>query len=263
MAERTTGRGAKPKRALRLFLVGPRSLVGMGIRRALEQQSGFEVVAEAPSTEDALPLLGAAHPDVIVVDLRLLETDGAQLSRRFREEAEDAAVVVVAERWDAGTIFEALELGATAHVADAAGPSDLASAIQRAAGGEDALKEELVARPDLVEDMIDAMRDAGRQRLEPGMPLPLTPRELEILEQVARGLRNREIADETDLTEQTVKNHMTSILRRLGVPNRTLAVAYAVQSGWIDPSVLPAPEPSLRARVRPFRRSLRPLPEGG
>ena len=95
MAERTTPRATRRNRPLRLFLVGPESLVGMGIRRALEQQSGFEVVADAPSTEGALPLLGAAHPDVIVIDLRLLETDPTQTTRRLREAAEDAAVVVV------------------------------------------------------------------------------------------------------------------------------------------------------------------------
>ena len=148
MAERTTPRATRRNRPLRLFLVGPESLVGMGIRHALEQQSGFEVVADAPSTEGALPLLGAAHPDVIVIDLRLLETDPAQTTRRLREEAEDAAVVVVGGGSDAGTIIEALELGATAHVADAAGPSDLASAIKRAARGEDALKEDLLAQPE-------------------------------------------------------------------------------------------------------------------
>ena len=262
MAERTTVGATRRNRPLRLFLVGPESLVGMGIRHALEQQSGFEVVADAPSTEGALPLLGAAHPDVIVIDLRLLETDPAQTTRRLREEAEDAAVVVVGGSSDAGTIIEALELGATAHVADAAGPLDLASAIQRAARGEDALKEDLVSHPKLVEEMIDAMREGGRHRIEPIAPLPLTARELEILEQVARGLRNREIADETGLTEQTVKNHMTSILRRLGVRNRTLAVAYAVQSGWVDPSVLPTPEPRLQPRLRRVRRARHVMASG-
>jgi DNA-binding NarL/FixJ family response regulator len=242
---------------VRLVLVGPESLVGLGIRRALEQQSGFEVLADAPSTEGALPLLGAAHPDVIVVDLRLLETDPAQSTRRLRLEAEDAAIVVVGGGSDVGTIMEALEFGAAAHVADGARPSDLASAITRAARGEDALKEELAARPGLVDELVDVMRE-GRPRAEPVPPIPLTPRELEVLEAVARGLRNREIAEEIGLTEQTVKNHMTSILRRLGMRNRTLAVAYAVRNAWIDPSVLPTPEPRLKPRLRRIPRASRP-----
>ena len=249
MAGRTTPQASRRRRSLRVLLVGPESIVGLGIRRALERQSGFEVVADSDSPEGALPLLGAAHPDVIVIDLRLLEPDAAEATRRLTAEAEDAAIVVVGGDANAGTILGAIEMGATAHVTEGAEPSELAWAIERAARGEDPLKEELAADPELVERIVDAMRE-GAGRVEERPPAPLTERELEILAAAARGLKNREIAAEFGIGEQTVKNHMSIILRQLGVRNRTLAVTRAVASGWIKPGEV---RPRSRPRSSPTR----------
>ena len=248
MAGRTTPQATRRRRALRVLLVGPESIVGLGIRRALEQQSGFEVVADSDSPEGALPLLGAAHPDVIVIDLRLLGPHLADATRRLTAQAEDAAIVVVGGDTDAGNLVGAIELGATAHVREGAEPAELASAIERAARGEDPLKEELAAHPELVERIVDAMREGAARAEERPSATPLTDREIEILAAAARGLKNRDIAAEFGIGEQTVKNHMSSILRRLGVRNRTMAVTRAVASGWIQPGEV---RPGARRRFSP------------
>jgi DNA-binding NarL/FixJ family response regulator len=145
--------------------------------------------------------------------------------------APESPLVVLGGEDDDASILEAMEVGATAHVAGLAEPAELVDTIRRVADGQDPLKDELIGRPDLVERILDAVRDtilSGRESTN-----PLTTRELEILALVAGGLRNREIAQTLAVSEQTVKNHLSSVLHKFGVPNRTQAVGYAVRHGWL------------------------------
>ena len=143
-------------------------------------------------------------------------------------------VVLGHEDHDA-SLVGAVEIGATGHVAEDAEPHELVATIRAAAEGEDPIKADLTARPDLVERIVDDVRDAI---LADRRPLnPLTPRELEVLQLVADGLRNREIAEGLGLSEQTIKNHLTSTLHKLGVPSRGAAVEYAVRQGWLSVAV--------------------------
>jgi len=222
------------------MVVGPPSIVGLGIRRALEQESGFDVVAETDSTDEALRFLDEVQPDVIVLDARLRESTPVDATRRLHQKAAGAPIVVVGGD-DPATYLGAIAVGATAHVTESAQPAELALAIRRAAQGEDQLKEELGTRPDLVERIVDAFREGFRR--QDGRPeLPLTARELDVLRLVAQGRRNREIAELLGISQQTVKNHVSSILLRLGVANRERAVEYAVRQSWLVEHEVAAPE---------------------
>jgi two-component system response regulator DegU len=139
--------------------------------------------------------------------------------------------VVLGGQDDDASIVEAIEIGAMGHVAEAAEPAELVATIRRVAQGEDALQDELDARPDLVERVLEGFRNTVFE--EPGPPNPLTPREVEILGLVAEGLRNREIADALEMGEQTVKNHLTVVMHKLGAPNRTRAVMSAIRHEWL------------------------------
>ena len=145
--------------------------------------------------------------------------------------APESALVILGGDDDDASILEAMEVGATAHIAGLAEPSELVATIRRVAEGEDPLKVELMARPDLVERILDSVRDTILANREPLNPL--TTRELEILALVAGGLRNRAIAHTIAVSEQTVKNHLSSVLHKLGVRSRSQAVAYAVRHGWL------------------------------
>lgn len=215
---------------IRLVIVEPRALLGVGIREVLDREPDMEVVGHVQSPDEAMQVIDAAAPDVVVVDVPV-EASGAEAVRRMHQGSPSAPLVVLGGEDNDASILEAMGVGATAHVAGLAEPAELVDTIRRVAEGEDPLKDELIGRPDLVERILDNVRDTILTDREPTNPL--TTRELELLALVAGGLRNREIAHTLAVSEQTVKNHLSSVLHKFGVPNRTQAVAYAVRHGWL------------------------------
>jgi DNA-binding NarL/FixJ family response regulator len=169
---------------------------------------------------------------VFVIDGHLQGPTTSAATRRLAMESPASGIVVVGREDDDASILEAIEIGATGHVSADAEPSELVAVIRRVAEGEDPLKDEVIGRPDLVDRIMEGFRENFR-RAEEHPSIPLTPRELAILRHVAGGLKNREVGELLDVSEQTIKNHLSSILHKLGVPNRTLAVTYAVRQGWL------------------------------
>jgi DNA-binding NarL/FixJ family response regulator len=218
---------------IRIVLVEPRALVGLGIRGVLDGEPDMEVVAEVRSADDAIAMVGANAPDVFVIDVELDEPATSAATRRLTQESPGSAIVVVGREDDDASILEAIEIGATGHVSASAEPAELIAVIRRVADGEDPLRDEVIGRPDLVDRIMDGFRESFRRADEPPS-IPLTPRELAILGHVAGGLRNREVGELLEVSEQTVKNHLSSILHKLGVPNRTHAVTFAVRQGWLN-----------------------------
>jgi DNA-binding NarL/FixJ family response regulator len=219
-----------PDETIRVVVVEPRTLLGVGVREVLDHESGIEVVAEVRTADEALPIVDEAAPDVILVSGQLSEAGEADATIRLHTETPQTPMVVLGGEDDDASIVDALHVGATGHVAERAEPEELVATIRRVAEGDDQLKDELTGRPDLVGRIIDDVRDAIAVD-EPANPL--TDRETEVLALVAGGLRNREIAVELGLSTQTVKNHLSAILHKLGAPNRTRAVMYAVRHGWL------------------------------
>ncbi|HEX5589950.1 MAG TPA: response regulator transcription factor [Candidatus Limnocylindrales bacterium] len=225
-------RAPHPSDEIRVVMVESRALMGIGIREVLDQAPGIEVVAHVRSPMDALPIVSESAPDVILVDVPPVETAASDVARRLLAETPGSALVVLGGEDDDASIVGAVEMGATGHVPEVARPHELVATIRAAADGDHPLRLELAARPDLVERIVADARDLMfGDRLPTG---PLSSRELEVLRLVADGLRNRAIAERIGISEQTIKNHLTSILHKMGVPNRTTAVLYAVRHGWLE-----------------------------
>jgi len=225
-----------PDAPIRLVIVEPRAHIGVGVRETLDREPGIEVVGYVRTPSEATSVIDRADPDVVLVDVEFPEPGATDATRRMHQAAPESALIVMGGDDDA-SIVGAVEIGATAHVASTVEPAELVATIRRVAVGEDLLKDELIGRPDLIERIVDGIR----RSIEAQHPSthPLTPRELEVLTHVAAGSRNRDIADTLGVSEHTVNNHVSSILHKLGVPNRTHAVTYAARQGWLVLDDLP------------------------
>jgi DNA-binding NarL/FixJ family response regulator len=217
---------------IRVVLVEPRVLVGVGIREAIDGEPDMEVVAEVRSADDALAAAGVDAPDVFILDVELQEPSTSAATHRLIREAPDSGIVVVGRDDDDASILEAVEIGAMGHVPSVAEPGELVAVIRQVADGEDPLRAELIGRPDLIDRIMEGFRDSLR-RADEARTNPLSERELDVLRLVAEGKRNRQVAETLGISEQTVKNHLSSIMHKLGVPNRVRAVTSAVRAGWL------------------------------
>jgi two-component system response regulator DegU len=218
-----------PSEEIRVVMVESRALLGIGVREVLDQEPGIEVVAQVSSANETLPTDVA--PDVILVNVPTDEASPGDAARRLHGEWPGSALVVLGGEDDDASIVGAVEIGANGHIPELARPQELVATIRAAAEGDNPLRAELAARPDLIERVV---ADVHELMAAGPPPSPLSSRELEVLRLIADGLRNRSVAERLGISEQTVKNQLTSILHKLGVNNRTTAVLYAVRHGWLE-----------------------------
>jgi DNA-binding NarL/FixJ family response regulator len=232
MAQRPSPATAPDLHVIRIVLVEPSALLGLGLREVLDGEADMEVVAEVRSADEALAVAEARSPDVIVLDVEMKEPSTNSATHRLAQEAPESGIVVLGREDDDASILEAIEIGAMGHVPAIAKPGELVAVIRQVADGEDPLRDEVIGRPDLIDRLMEGFREVYRL-VDEGRTNPLTPRELEVLRHVAGGMRNRQIGNLLDIGEQTVKNHLSSAMHKLGAPNRLRAVTAAVREGWL------------------------------
>ena len=204
---------------MRVLIADDHPLILAGIKRALEEADGFEVVAEASSGSQVLPLVSQTHPDLALLDLRMPEMDGLTCLDRIRKQYPKVKVVILSVSTDPEVVQTVLNHGAAAYVVKSVNPIDLSSALRQALEGT---VFSAVGLPEKTAQQ-DAVKAAG-----------LTDRETTILKALARGLSNEAIGKELWVAQQTVKFHLTNIYRKLDVKNRTEAARYAYEHGLID-----------------------------
>jgi DNA-binding NarL/FixJ family response regulator len=215
--------------SIRVLIADDQSLVRAGFRLVLENHPDMEVVGEASNGREAVYSAGRLAPDVVLMDIRMPELDGIAATREIT--ARDQARVLVLTTYDLDEyVYDALQAGASGFLLKDTPPEQLADGIRAVAGGEALLA------PTVTRRLIEEFTRVGRSpRVRPPELDELTPRELEVLTLLARGLSNAEIAAELVLGETTVKTHVTHVLGKLGLRDRVQAVVLAYESGLVTP----------------------------
>jgi NarL family two-component system response regulator LiaR len=205
---------------IRILIADDHAVVRQGLRYMLEQQPDVEIVGEAGDGEAATTLAAELRPDVVLLDLVMPARGALETLRDIRRRAPSARVVVLTSFHEDDQVIGALRAGALSYVLKESEPEELLSAIRRAARGETVLDPRIAAQ------VVDGLR--GKES-----PDRLTPRELDVLARIARGQSNRQIASGLRVSEETVKTHVSNLLSKLHVADRTEAAIRALRSGLV------------------------------
>ncbi|WCN39445.1 response regulator [Aneurinibacillus uraniidurans] len=204
-----------------VLFVDDHEMVRIGVTSYLSAQPDMEVVGEAENGKQAVELALRLRPDIILMDLVMQEMDGIEATKQIMEQWPDARIIIVTSFLDDEKVYPALEAGATSYLLKTSRASDIADAVRATYHGQSVLEPEVTGK----------VMTRMRQRQERLPHEELTGREMEILLQIAQGKSNQEIADELFIALKTVKTHVSSILSKLGVQDRTQAVIYAFKHG--------------------------------
>ncbi len=208
---------------VRVLLVDDHALVRNGLRAVLDTTDDCEVVGEAATGEDAVELAAVLLPDVVVMDLSMPGAGGAAATRALRARVPAARVLVLTTFADDERVRAALVAGATGYLLKDADPDDVVRGVRATA------RDEAPIDPRVAHGLLPA-DPAHATASEPAPVMP--PRERDVLVRLARGLSNRQIASELGIAERTVKVHVGSVFRRIGVADRTSAALWARDHGW-------------------------------
>jgi two-component system, NarL family, response regulator LiaR len=210
---------------IRILLVDDHNMVRMGLKAYFSTLPDITVVGEAATGEEAVRLAAELTPDVVLMDLIMPGMDGVEATRQVRKSSPHSQVIVVTSYHEDEHIFPAIRAGALSYVLKDIDPDDLAEAIRRANAGEAVLNPRVAAR------MVKELNGERRETVNPFSEL--TNREMDVLRQIASGKSNQEIAEILVISEKTVKSHITNLLNKLHLTDRTQAAVYAWQEGIV------------------------------
>lgn len=216
----------------RIVVVDDHPLFRDGLRLVIASDPHLRLVGQAGTAEAALELVERVVPDVVLCDINLPGMDGLTLARQLHRLYPQIRLIMVTLHMDEGRILDAVRAGAAAFLTKDARGEDLLATIRRVARGEYPINDRVLASPRVAAHLLDQFRALDAPATA-ALFSPLTPRELAILRTVADGQSNKEIAQTLRISDQTVKNHITAILRKLAVNDRTQAVVQALRHGWI------------------------------
>src|SRR4051812_11322958 len=205
---------------IRVFLLDDHEIVRRGVRELLEANDDIEIVGEAGTAEEAMARIPALKPDVAVVDMRLPDGNGVEVCREVRSRDETIQCLVLTSFADDEALFDSIMAGAAGYLLKQIKGTDLVDAIRRVASGQSLLDPEITTR------VLERLRKGPEEdeRLS-----RLTDQERKILDLIAEGLTNRQIAERMFLAEKTVKNYVSNLLSKLGMERRTEAAVFAAR----------------------------------
>jgi DNA-binding NarL/FixJ family response regulator len=215
---------------IRVLLADDHDLFRQGIRRLLEGSPDLEVVGEARTGQDTVRLVEELAPDIVLLDISMPALSGIDAARLIKTASPRTGIIILTVHADEEFLFEAIKAGAMGYLLKDASADELIRAIRVIYGGEGLLAPSMAAK---------VMREFARTHEVTDLArvlTPLTHREVEILQHVAAGLANKEIAHKLSISERTVKNHLSNIMEKLHVNSRTQAAVYALRSGLVPPA---------------------------
>ena len=223
---------------IRVLIVDDESLARIRLQRLLEKIEGVEIVGQAANGADAVTLAGECLPDIVLMDMQMPVMDGAAATRRLKAQQPDIKVIILTTFDLDEYAFEGLRVGASGFLLKDAPPAELVRAIRTVASGDAVVSPRITRR--MLDLFADRMPESNatpelRPAVDPRVE-SLTPREKEVLQAVAEGLSNLEIAERFVLSETTVKTHVGRVLAKLGVRDRVQAVVFAYETGLVRPS---------------------------
>lgn len=211
---------------IRVLLVDDHEMVRIGLAAVLDTEDGIEIVGEAGNGMDGLRLAKAYKPDVVLMDLVMEGMDGIETTRKLLEEQPECRVIVLTSFLDDEKMYPVIEAGAFSYLLKTSRASEIADAIRAAARGQSVLESQVASK------MMNRFRKPAQAEAQPHEEL--TEREMEVLQLLAQGKSNQEIADELFIGIKTVKYHMTNLFGKLGVEDRTQAAIYAHRHGLAE-----------------------------
>jgi NarL family two-component system response regulator LiaR len=222
--------------AVKVLIVDDHDIVRQGLRYYLDVHDEIEVMGEAETGVEAVALVRDIKPDVVLMDLVMPEMDGIEATRELLAISPDTKVIVLTTFAEEKKVYPAIEAGATSYLLKDVKPPDLIKAIHAAHRGESQL------HPDIAKKLMSRVVQSSQGTTEIAVPNDLTKREMEVLRLLAEGLSNRELAEALTISEKTVKKHVSSILGKLHVADRTQAAIYAYKHGLVSNHIPPGRE---------------------
>ncbi len=217
-----------------LLIVDDHPLFRQGVVDALSLEIDMRIIAQSASGDEALALIRAKKPRVAVLDVNLPQMNGQQITYQIAQEKLETRVILMTGYDDIEQMIHAAIAGAYGFCSKNIEPRNLARIIREVAEGKYVFADNIFTRRELELWVDESIEGARRSYSEPGAPYhPLSSREMEVLTYVVQGKSNKEIASLLGISHQTVKNHVTAVLRKFGVEDRTQAVVYALKRGWI------------------------------
>jgi two-component system response regulator NreC len=215
---------------IRILLVDDHAVIRSALKMLLESQPNIEIVGEASNGNEAIQLAGVTQPDVVIMDITLPDISGIEATLRLKKLHPEVAVVALTIHEDEQYFFEMLKAGASGYVPKRAAPEDLVSAIWAAYEGD------IYLYPSLSKALVaDFLHRAGEESGPSPQLEELTQREMEVLQMLASGLSNDEIAESLVISKHTVARHRENLMRKLNLHSRSELVKYAIRKGLIEP----------------------------
>lgn len=222
------------KNKIQVFIISQQSLFKQGVEQTFSDVEDISISGITEVNEGVIKAIDNLPPDVALLDIDGPLDNGIELAKKIKQRSPNIGVIVLSSNMDDNQLFLALKAQAVAYLSKEVTAEQLIETVRRVARGEHPINEYLTDRPKVAEHVLQQFQELSARSEAEAFMSPLTPREIEILQYIAEGYLNKQIAAELGISEQTIKNHVTSILRKLNANARTEAVVVAIKQGLIS-----------------------------